>query len=143
MGLKIVISSAVELAEKEYVKEKLREMEKLHIIKIDDLYDCAEHSTSWGIKSKQEAINNKILSADWFICLIPEQTVGAATWRELKLILEAHKKGLPVSISVFHPMDIPKLEDSSVDIEERVSFDFIRQQAEMLLENKEEQYWVR
>ena len=142
MGLKIIISSAVELDEKIYVKNKLREMEKLHLIRIDELYDCADHATSWGIKSKQESINQKILSADWFICLIPEQTVGKATWEELKLILEAHKNGTPVAISVFHPMDSPMKENVTTIPEKRVSFDDIKKQAEIILGNEDEQYWI-
>lgn len=142
MGLKIIISSAVKLEEKTQVKAKLREMERLHLIKIDELYDCADHATSWGVESKQEAINRKILSADWFICLIPGSTVGEATWGELKLILEAHKKGLPVSISVFHPHESPLSEESSSGSAKMLTFTYIKEQAEVILGNKEEQYWV-
>ena len=57
MSLKIIISSAVELKEKDCIKEALMELEKQHSIMIDDLYDCAEHATTWGLKSKQEGIN--------------------------------------------------------------------------------------
>lgn len=150
MGLKIIISSAVELKEKEIVKDKLKELEDLHLLKTDEVYDCKDHATLWGVESKQEAINRKILSADWFICLIPEQTVGNATWGELKLVLKAHHSGAQIAISVFHPKDFKEtktLTDSALsntkdDSKERVSFNFIKQEAKRILDNKEEQYWV-
>ena len=151
MGLKIIISSAVELNEKEIVKDKLKELEELHLLKTDEVYDCKDHATLWGVESKQEAINRKILSADWFICLIPEQTVGRATWGELELVLKAHHSGAQIAISVFHPKDFkgtkaltePALSDSpTTDSNERVSFNFIKQEAERILGNEEEQYWV-
>ena len=95
MKLKIVISSAVKLEEKKCVKDKLIELQRLNIIKIDWIYDCAEHATVWGTITKQEEINDIILSADWFICLIPQHTVGYNTWKELELVLEAQKRNIP------------------------------------------------
>lgn len=142
MDLKIVISSAVELEEKKYVKEKLRELEKMHLIKIGDLYDCADHATSWGIKSKQEVINEKILCADWFICLIPDTTVGKATWKELELVLRAKKTGALIAISIFHPMNHPQQGNCTSTPPNRLQFKEIKQQAEDILGNKEEQYWI-
>lgn len=151
MSLKIVISSAVELKEKEIVKDKLKELEELHLLKTDEVYDCKDHATLWGRESKQEAINRKILSADWFICLIPEQTVGKATWEELKLVLKAHHSGAQIAISVFHPEGFkgtkkntePALSNNiKINSKERVSFNYIKQEAERILDNEEEQYWV-
>ncbi len=72
MALKIIISSAVELLEKTSVKSKLQEMEKNHLIKIDELYDCNEHGVYWDITPKQEEINRFIVNTDRFICLLPE-----------------------------------------------------------------------
>ena len=142
MSLKIIISSAVELKEKDCIKEALMELEKQHSIMIDDLYDCAEHATTWGLKSKQEGINKKILSADWFICLIPEHTVGEKTWEELKLVLENHKKGLQTVVSVFHPIGIPEVQINAPVPEGKVTFDYIKQQAKKIHGNLDDHYWV-
>lgn len=141
MKLEIFISSAVNLEEKQCVKDRLEYMRKLQRIDFDKLYDCAEHGTPWAVDSKQDVINNKIPRVDWFICLIPEQTAGEKTWEELKLILEVHKKGTPVVISVFHPTDCPKTEEDKVP-EGRVDFNYIKQQAKTILGNNEDQYWV-
>lgn len=149
MGLKIIISSAVELKEKEIIKDKLTELEDMYLLKIDEVYDCKDHATLWGIESKQETINRKILSADWFICLIPEQSVGKATWRELELVLKAHRSGTQIAISVFHPKDFKEAKTLTelpnslrTDNKERVSFNYIKHEAEQILGNEEEQYWI-
>lgn len=141
MKLEILISSAVELDEKQYVKERLEFMrDRLHQVDYD-LYDCAEHGTFWATISKQDTINNKIPCVDWFICLIPEQTVGVGTWKELKLILELHKAGTPVVISVFHPKECPKTTEDKTQ-GKQVDFNYILQEAKRILRSKEDLYWV-
>lgn len=80
MGLKIIISSAVDLSEKTCVKHELEEMQKQRIIQLDYIYDCNEHGTFWGSESKQEIIYRMIREVDWFICLIPHYSVGITTW---------------------------------------------------------------
>lgn len=142
MKLKIVISSAVKLEEKKCVKDKLIELQRLNIIKIDWIYDCAEHATVWGTITKQEEINDIILSADWFICLIPQHTVGYNTWKELELVLEAQNRGLQIIISVFHPINIPVEKKNEPIPENHVTFDYIQQQAKQIQNNKEEHYCI-
>ncbi len=143
MGLKIVISSAVKLDEKNYIKEKLVEMEKgLHLIKTDWIYDCAEHATTWSVESKQEGITKKILSADWFICLIPKNSVGRITWEELELVLNAVKNGANIVVSVFHPCLLSDEENSALLPDGHVTFDYVRENAETILGNAHQQYWV-
>ena len=152
MGLKIIISSAVKLEEKEFVKAKLKEMREQHKINFDDndLYDCNEHGTYLAAKSMQEKIDDFIKKVDWFICLIPEDTVGEKTWEELKDRLEAKKKGSPVIISVFHPL-FEKSENegahSGQDGNEdaprgRKRFCEVWAEAQAILDSKKEHYWV-
>lgn len=80
---------------------------------------------------------------DWFICLIPERIVGVGTWEELKLILEAHKKGMPVVISVFRPKEFPEETEKDIKVPEGyVTFDYISKQTTTILGNNKPQYWV-
>ena len=152
MGLKIIISSAVKLDEKECVKAKLKDMRERHIINFNDndLYDCNEHGTYLDPKSMQEKIDDFIKKVDWFICLIPEDTVGEKTWEELKERLEAKRDGSPVIISVFHPMhrkdkskEIPVGQDENKDVSDgRKPFSKVWAEAQTILDSKKEHYWV-
>lgn len=154
MGLKIIISSAVKLDEKECVKAKLKDMRERHIINFDDndLYDCNEHGSYMDKKSMQERIDDFIKNVDWFICLIPGDMVGKETWKELKERLEAKRDGSPVIISVFHPLPVPKKEgtkevsfrqDENKNATERQKpFGEIWTEAQAILDSKKEHYWV-
>lgn len=154
MGLKIIISSAVKSDEKECVKVKLKDMRERHIINFDDndLYDCNMHGAYLAPKSMQEKIDDFIKKVDWFICLIPEETVGKKTWEELKEILEAKRDGSPVIISVFHPFpepkkdeskEIPVGQDENKDASDgRKPFGEVWAEAQAILDSKKEHYWV-
>ena len=141
MALKIIISSAVELLEKTSVKSKLQEMEKNHLIKIDELYDCNEHGVFWDITPKQEEINRFIVNADWFICLLPEYQVGKATWEELKLAIEAQKNGAKIVISVFHPKDFPNEKKTEEVPDKKVTYEFVEAEAKRLYGSELHQYF--
>lgn len=117
-----------------------KEYEDSRIIDFD-IYDCVEHGTTWSTFSKQDIIDHKIPFVDWFICLIPEWTVGAKTWEELEHILTLHKDGLPVVISVFHPNECPQIDKTAVP-EGKVTFDFIMKESKKILGNDKDQYWV-
>lgn len=145
MGLKIIISGAVESPEKECVKEKLKEMRALHIINFDDddLYDCNEHAIYWDKNSNQDIIDGIIKKVDWFICLIPEYTVGAETWNELKERLEAKRDGSPVIISVFHPGEIPDSHKCEIAPKGRYTYEWIQSETNKILCNRKKQYEVR
>ena len=142
MKLSVFISSAVESHEKECVKKKLEDMKNIYSPYIDfDIYDCAEHGTTWSTFSKQDIIDHKIPFVDWFVCLVPEWTVGKNTWEELEHILKLHKDGLPVVISVFHPNECPQTDKTAVP-EGKVTFDFIMEESKKILGNEKAQYWV-
>lgn len=141
MALKIIISSAVELLEKTSVKSKLQEMEKNHLIKIDELYDCNEHGVFWDITPKQEEINRFIVNADWFICLLPEYQVGKATWEELKLAIEAQKNGAKIVISVFHPKDFPNEKKTEEVPDKKVTYEFVEAEAKRIYGSELHQYF--
>ena len=142
MKLSVFISSAVESQEKECVKKKLEDMKNIYSPYIDfDIYDCAEHGTTWSTFSKQDIIDHKIPFVDWFVCLVPEWTVGKNTWEELEHILKLHKDGLPVVISVFHPNECPQTDKTAVP-EGKVTFDFIMEESKKILGNEKAQYWV-
>ena len=142
MGLKIVISSAVELAEKDYVKEALEEIKKQLSVNFDWVYDCADHATYWHIKSKQDKIISKILSADWFVCLIPKQSVGLMTWEELKIVLQAVRSGSNIVVSVFHPHNPSDSEINAPIPERHISYDDIVKESQAILGNSYQQYCV-
>lgn len=141
MGLKIIISGAVESHEKDCVKQKLKEMREKHIINFDDddLYDCNEHAIYWDKESNQDIIDGIIKKVDWFICLIPEYTVGTGTWIELEERLKAKRDGSPVIISIFHP-EIPT--DRKITNKGK-TYDEIQSEADKILGNKKRQYEVR
>lgn len=144
MGLKIIISGAVKSSEKDSVKQKLKEMRAEHIINFDDdeLYDCNDHGIYWDKESNQDIIDGIIKKVDWFICLIPEYTVGLETWNELKERLEAKRDGAPVVISVFHP----KIPDDKKQVsvpKESLTYDEVMSEADVILGNKKRQYEVR
>ena len=141
MGLKIIISGAVESDEKTCVKDKLKEMRAQHIINFDDddLYDCNEHAIYWDKKSNQDIIDGIIKIVDWFICLIPEYTVGPETWNELEERLKAKRDGSPVIISIFHP-EIPA--DRKISNEGK-TYDEIQSEADKILGNIKRQYEIR
>ena len=141
MALKIIISSAVELLEKTSVKSKLEEMQKSHLIKYDELYDCNEHGVFWDITPKQEEINRFIVNADWFVCLLPEYLVGKATWEELKLAIEAQKSGAKIVISVFHPLNFPDEKKKEAVPETKVTFDYVQAEAQRLYGSELQQYF--
>lgn len=110
MGLKIIISSAVELKEKDEVILKLREMHDSQIINIDDIYDCNQTATpiSGGNMgaSKQIEINEDVIkNVDWFICLASEATVGENTANELYFVANQVKSGRNIVITVMHDKD--------------------------------------
>ena len=142
MGLKIIISSAVDLSEKTCVKHELEEMQKQRIIQLDYIYDCNEHGTFWGLESKQERIYRMIREVDWFICLIPHYSVGITTWKELECILKIKKEGKPVIISVFHPLNTPEEYSNKTIGEDRKSFQDIQIEAKKILGNELDQYVV-
>ena len=142
--MKIIISSAVILKEKNYVYDKLKAMEAEHIIKIDKIYDCNRSGTFWNVESKQEMIDHFIAECDWFICLAPDDVVGQSTWGELQYVIDRKKQGAPVAISVFHPLDIPE----SVKIKEKevpkgkILFDQMEKEAYKMLGSQKDQYFV-
>lgn len=142
MGMKIIISSAVNLTEKDIIKEKLAEMQERKIIKYDDIYDCNEHGTFWDKESKQIKIDKKIRSYDWFICLIPNNTVGEATWGELQLVIQEKLMNSPIIISVFHPTEIPMGEFDEKIQENQFYFEDIYKEAQEMLGVEKGNYWV-
>lgn len=144
MGMKIIISSAVVLKEKNYVYDKLRAMEAEHLIKIDKIYDCNRSGTFWNVRSKQEMIDCFIAECDWFICLVPDYVVGQATWGELQYVIDRKKQGAPVAISVFHPLDFPesaKIKEEDVP-KGKILFSKMEEEANKLLGSQKEQYSV-
>lgn len=144
MGMKIIISSAVVLKEKNYVYDKLRAMEAEHLIKIDKIYDCNRSGTFWNVRSKQEMIDCFIAECDWFICLVPDYVVGQATWGELQYVIDRKKQGAPVAISVFHPLDFPesaKIKEENVP-KGKILFSKMEEEANKLLGSQKEQYSV-
>ena len=144
MGLKIIISSAVILEEKNYVFDKLKAMEAEHLIKIDKIYDCNRSGTFWNVESKQEMIDRFIAECDWFICLAPDYVVGQATWGELQHVINRKMQGAPVAISVFHPLVFPeraKIKEEDVP-EGKILFSKMEKEANELLGSQKEQYFV-
>lgn len=142
MGLKILISSAIRLKQKEIVKESLNEIKESGIT-IDWVYDCAEHSTMLGLSSKQQLIDREEISrSDWFICLMPEKTVGINTWKELETALGYLKNGEPIVISIFHPLTFLEGTGTEELTEGKMSFEEVRKKTGEILGNQAEQYWV-
>lgn len=105
MGMRIVISSALGLEEKEKVKVLLREMHSQHKIDISAVYDCEEHSTDPDKQRSEVDLN--IQHADWFICLLPQDFVGKYTFDEVRWAYQVKHSGHPLVIRFFHAIEIP------------------------------------
>ena len=139
--LRIIISSAVIMDEKNKVKECLFDMERQGLLNISEIYDCNDHSSTLSGENaglpKQEEIDRKIHFSDWFICLAPESHVGNKTRDE---IMEAAKalKTWPLAISLFHPIEPVK----TVDTTNRVAVSEVIKQFNDVVNVNTEQYWV-
>ena len=142
MGMRIVLSSTVILAEKEAVHQHLLDMERRNKICLERIYDCARTETMIGGgrmgSDKQDEINkDEIGRAQWFICLATDSTVGENTAKELYLAAELLRDGAPLVITVMHDRSrpVPEVVDGN-----RVAVSEMMKKVSGILQTPNEQY---